>query len=315
MVSMGEAVRSKSARYKVNRGFEIFCIITTSVSLLVLGVLLFSIFRAGLEHLDWDFLSSYPSRTPEKAGFKAALVGSLWICAVCAAVAIPLGVGTAVYLEEFAPKNKLTSFIQINISNLAAVPSVVYGLIGLTAFARMWGVIGENANDMAYGIGTPEDWYYFKLPFGFSVLTGGLTLMLVILPVVIISSQEAIRAVPLSLKQGAGALGASRWQAVAKIVLPSAIPGIMTGSILAMSRAIGEAAPVLVCGGALFLTFTPENIMDSFTAMPLQIFNWAGRPQEEFQRVASSGIVVLLVVLLSFNAAAVVIRSKFRKQM
>ncbi|MHC4976200.1 MAG: phosphate ABC transporter permease PstA [Planctomycetota bacterium] len=315
MVSMGEAMRPKRRRYQINRGFELFCIVTTSLSLLVLGVLLFSIFSTGLKHLDWDFLTSYPSRKPEEAGFRAALVGSLWICTVCAVVAIPLGVGTALYLEEFAPKNKLTAFIQLNISNLAAVPSVVYGLIGLTAFARMWGVIGDNATSEAFAIGTVESWYYFKLPFGFSVLTGGLTLMLVILPVVIISSQESLRAVPRSLKQGAGALGASRWQSVSKIVLPTAVPGIMTGSILAMSRAIGEAAPVLVCGGALFLTFTPENMMDMFSAMPLQIFNWAGRPQAEFQRVASSGIVVLLVVLLSFNAAAVVIRSKFQKQM
>jgi phosphate transport system permease protein len=315
MQSIGQTIRTSRQRSRTNKFFELFCVATTSLSLLVLGVLLYTIIAAGWEYLDWDFLWSFPSRKPEEAGFKAALFGSLWICGVCAVVAIPLGVGTAVYLEEFAKKNWFMGFIQINITNLAAVPSVVYGLIGLTAFARMWGLFKQSAGQPAFEIGEPYTFFYFKIPFGGAVLTGGLTLMLVILPVVIISAQEALRAVPKSLRQGAGALGASRWQTVSKIVLPSAVPGIMTGAILAMSRAIGEAAPVLVCGGALFLTFTPTGVMDDFTAMPLQIFNWASRPQEEFHKVASSGIIVLLVVLLSFNAVAVVIRSKFKKQL
>jgi phosphate transport system permease protein len=217
-----------------------------------------------------------------------------------------------VYLEEFAPRNRLTRFIQLNISNLAGVPSIVYGIIGLTAFTYMFGLFG-TPTDPAFEFGSPDSFWYIRLPFGGCVLTGGLTLMIVVLPIVIIASQEALRAVPDSLREGALAAGATRWQMVWCMTLPAALPGIMTGIILSMSRAIGEAAPLLVVGGFLFVTFTPRNLMDDFAAMPLQIYNWASRPQAEFYRVAASGIIVLLAVLLTFNALAVVIRQRFQK--
>jgi phosphate transport system permease protein len=295
-----------------NRAFTSLCLFATSLSLLALAVLLAAMLVKGWGHLDWDFLTHYASRKPEKAGLKAALWGSIWICAVCGIVALPLGVGTAVYLEEFAPKNRLTGFIRLNISNLAGVPSIVYGILGLTAFVQMWFLLG-NPNDPLIAIGQREDWYYFQLPFGRGVLAGGLTLMLVVLPIVIVASQEALRAVPDSLREAALASGATRWQMVQRITLPAATPTIMTGSILAMSRAIGEAAPILVIAGIVFIRFTPVNIMDEFTAMPLQIYDWAGRPQAEFHAVAAAGIIVLLAVLLTFNAAAVFIRHKLQK--
>lgn len=270
------------------------------------------VFVQGWHHLDWDFIASYASRKPEKAGIKAALWGSVWACTVCGITALPIGVGTAIYLEEFAPRNRLTGFIRLNISNLAGVPSIVYGILGLTAFVQMWGFLG-SPNDPLITIGTREHWYYLQLPFGRGVLAGGLTLMLVILPIVIVSAQEALRAVPGSLREAALAAGATQWQVVRQVTLPAAIPTIMTGSILAMSRAIGEAAPILVIAGIVFIRFTPANVMDDFTAMPLQIYDWAGRPQSAFHAVAATGIIVLLAVLLTFNAVAVFIRHKLQK--
>jgi phosphate transport system permease protein len=289
---------------------------SAAVSVVVLGILLLSLTTKGLEHLDLAFLKDPPSRKPQKAGLGPAMWGSVWICAVCALSALPLGIGTAVFLEEYKPKKRfvriLHGFLQLNISNLAGVPSIVYGIIGLTAFVQMFGVFG-NLNEPMLAIGDIEDWYYLQLPFGRGVLAGGLTLMLVILPIVIISAQEALRAVPNSLREGALATGATRWQMIRHMTLPAAVPGIMTGSILAMSRAIGEAAPILVIAGIVYIRFTPQHLMDEFTAMPLQIYDWAGRPQEAFHRVAATGIIVLLSVLLAFNATAVFIRQKFQK--
>ncbi len=299
-------------RVAKNRVFTGVCIAATSLSLLALATLLSTMLVKALPHLDLEFLLSYASRDPEKAGLKAALWGSIWICAVCAITALPLGVGTAIYLEEFAPRNRLAGFIKLNISNLAGVPSIVYGILGLTAFAQMWLVLG-NPNTPTLTIGTRESWYYLQLPFGRSVLAGGLTLMLVVLPIVIVATQEALRAVPDSLREAALAGGATRWQMVRQITLPAATPTIMTGSILAMSRAIGEAAPILVIAGIVFIRFTPINVMDEFTAMPLQIYDWASRPQAEFHSVAAAGIIVLLGVLLSFNALAIFIRHKLQK--
>jgi len=264
------------------------------------------------------FFSGSPSRNPAKAGLFPSMIGTIFICGVCAVTAIPLGVGTAVLLEEFKPRHPLTlkarSFIQLNITNLAGVPSVVYGILGLTAFVSAFHIFGEGQN-IAWELGTIDNWYYIRVPFGRGVLTGGLTLMLVVLPVVIVASQEALRAVPDSLRQGALALGSTRWQTVWNMSLPAAIPGIMTGAILAMSRAIGEAAPILIIAGIVYITFTPDHLMDDFTAMPLQIYDWASRPQQEFHNVAAAGIVVLLTILLSFNALAVFIRQKFQKQL
>ncbi|MHC4947003.1 MAG: PstA family ABC transporter permease [Planctomycetota bacterium] len=310
------APRSRFGRVLRHHVFQWVCILAALASVVMLGILLVSLGVDGVKHLDGEFLKSPPSRKPEKAGLGPAMWGSIWICATCAVAALPLGVGTAVFLEEYKPKRKvvrmLHGFLQLNISNLAGVPSIVYGIIGLTAFVQMFGLFG-NLNDPVLTIGDIEDWYYVQLPFGRGVLAGGLTLMLVILPIVIISSQEALRAVPNSLREGALASGATRWQMVRRMTLPAAIPGIMTGAILAMSRAIGEAAPILVIAGIVFIRFTPQHLMDEFTAMPLQIFDWAGRPQEEFHKVAATGIIVLLAVLLSFNAIAVFIRHKLQR--
>jgi len=379
--------KRKKRRDRVNRVFFGVCVVASSVSVLALATLLSSIAYQGWRHLDLGFLQGVPSRNAGEAGFRPALAGSVWIVAICGLAALPLGVATAVFLEEYRPRaliaRKIHAFFELNIRNLAGVPSIVYGILGLTVFVQMFGVFG-SLNDPAYSVGVrwydqvedaagnyldrrvdgpdapatelrdglvfrdaqgnrveidvrppeeaweseqkgvvPADAYmnridrrslwYLQLPFGRSVLAGGLTLALVILPIVIISSQEALRAVPSSLREGALATGATKWQVVRRITLPAAIPGVMTGSILAMSRAIGEAAPILVIGGILFILFTPQNLMDDFTAMPLQIYNWAGRPQKDFHQVAASGIIVLLTILLVFNATAVFIRHKFQK--
>lgn len=374
-------------RHFKDRLFVVICIVAASMSLIILFVLLASIAVKGFTFLNWNFLTEAPSRKPEEAGIYPAMIGTIFICAICAVVAIPIGVGTAMLLEEFKPKNRWVrhahGFVQLNITNLAGVPSVVYGILGLTAFVGLFGLFG-NANNPAWTFGAsfydvfydetnralhlevsadaeltalsegmvlkdeetgdavivhlhekaPADpklgdivagsvasrnedrsWYYVQLPFGRGILTGGLTLMLVVLPVVIIASQEALRAVPDSLRQGAFGLGATRWQTVWNMTLPAAIPGIMTGTILAMSRAIGEAAPILIIAGIVYITFTPQHLMDDFTAMPLQIYDWARRPQEDFHRVAASGIIVLLSVLLTFNAVAIFIRQKFSRPM
>lgn len=306
------SIRSPQRRRLVDRIFMLFCMLVTSLSIIALGVLLVSITIQGIEHLDLDFVKNPPSRKAEKAGVFASLWGTVWICIVCALSALPIGVGTAIYLEEFAKDGRIRRFIDLNISNLAGVPSIVYGIIGLTVFARMFGLFG-TINEPAIEIGDPYSFWYFRLPFGGAVLVGGLVLMLVVLPIVIVSAREALRAVPSSLREAALAAGATRWQMVRRITLPAALPGIMTGSILAISRAIGEAAPLLVVSGVLFIRFAPENLMDQFTAMPLQIYNWAGRPQEEFHAVAATGIMVLLAILLLFNTIAIIIRQVFHK--
>jgi len=296
--------------------FIAICVVVASVSLIVLGILLTSIAVEGLKFLRPGFLADVPSRRPAKAGIGPAMWGTIWACVICATTALPLGLGTAIFLEEFKPKRawarRIHGFVQLNITNLAGVPSIVYGILGLTLFVQMFGVFG-NPNEPTWTLGTREDWYYLQLPFGRAVLAGGLTLMLVVLPIIIVASQEALRAVPNSLRQGALALGATRWKVVARMTLPAAVPGIMTGSILAMSRAIGEAAPMLVIAGVVYITFTPKHLMDEFTVMPLQIYNWAGLPQDDFHKVAATGIIVLLAILLTFNALAVFIRQRFQK--
>lgn len=308
--------RRTARRILVNRAFLALCLLASTVSVLMLAILLGSIAARGYTHLDWSFVTSPPSRKPDQAGLMPAIWGSIWICSVCALTALPLGVGAAIFLEEFRPRHPIArrahAFIELNIRNLAGVPSIVYGIIGLTAFVHLFGI--GVANEPFLTFGTRDDWYYLQLPFGRGVLAGGLTLMLVVLPIVIIASQEALRAVPNSLREGALALGATRWQMVAGLTLPRAAPGILTGAILAMSRAIGEAAPVLVIAGLVFIRFRPRNLMDDFTAMPLQIYDWAGRPQAEFHSVAAAGIMVLLAVLLSFNALAVFLRHRLHER-
>ncbi len=307
---------ARTGRFFKDHLFVIVCLIAAGVCISVLGVLLASIIMQGMEHLDTQLLQNPPSRKPEKAGIYPAMIGTVYICLVCAVTAIPLGVGTAILLEEFKPRQRtlarLHGIVQLNITNLAGVPSVVYGILGMTAFVELFQVLG-SPSDPIWTLGTIDNWYYIQLPFGRGVLAGGLTLMLVVLPIIIISSQEALRAVPNSLRQGALALGSTRWQMVWGTTLPAAVPGIMTGTILAMSRAIGEAAPILIIAGVVYITFTPEHLMDDFTAMPLQIYDWASRPQESFHHVAASGILVLMAILLTFNAVAVIIRQKFQR--
>lgn len=280
--------KMKSRIYR-NQFFKYFFFSGTLICLLVLVILFTRILIQGFPYLDWQFLNSLPSRKPEEAGIYTALNGTIWMMAVVAPVTLILGVGTAIYLEEYARKNKFTSFIQVNISNLAGVPSVVYGLLGLTIFVR-------------------------ALHLGTSVLAAGLTMSLLILPVVIVSAQEAIRAVPNALREASYAMGATKWQTILRVVLPAALPGILTGSILALSRAIGETAPLVVLGVPLFLAFLPTSIFDEFTALPMQIYNWTSRPQHEFQSLAAAGIIVLLGILILMNSVAILIRNKFQKR-
>ena len=267
----------------------------TLFSIIVLATLLAEVFRTGLPHLDWQFISSFPSRFPALAGIKSALLGTVWLMGFTAIFSFPIGVGTAIYLEHYAPRNRLTQIVQTNISNLAGVPSIVYGILGLALFVR---------------------WFALDR----SVLSGALTMTLLVLPITIIASQEALRAVPGALATASYALGATRWQTVWHVVLPNALPGILTGTILSLSRAIGETAPLIMIGALTFVAFVPGSgglahaPLDPFTALPIQIFNWTSRPQEGFRELAAAGIIVLLIMLLLMNATAVILRDRFQKK-
>jgi len=383
-------------RMALAAAFNWVCRITAFCSVLVLGVLLYTVLSKGLGHLSWAFLTSSPHPNPNRAGIWPALMGTFWTCAACGFLTLPIGIGTAIFLEEFRPKNRLMrwlhSIVQLNIANLAGVPSVVYGIVGMAAFVSMFGMMertdkSQQANHSIFEVGsryfdqfltindsvlmvpveasssadtvakdgmvaidfngksvkmqvvqkgqpvpasdeaksvavrwneTPgrvhkQAWYHFAVPFGRSVLAGSLTLMLVILPVVIISSQEAFRAVPPSLREAALGMGATPWQAVWNVTLPAAVPGIMTGSILAMSRAVGEAAPIMMISGVVFITRAPTNLMSVFTVLSLQIYDWAGRHEAGFHAISAAAIIVLLILLLVFNSIAIVIRQKFSR--
>ncbi len=279
------ALRGRQQRGRLARGLFLAA---TLFGVAVLLVLLASIASRGYSWLSWGLLSHKASKHVEEAGLQSALLGTLWIIGLTAIVALPIGIGAAVYLEEYAPRNWWTKILQVNISNLAGVPSVVYGLLGLAVFVDVLGM-------------------------GRSIIAGALTMALLIMPVIIIASQESIRAVPLSLRQGAFALGATRWQVARHHVLPVAMPGILTGTILALSRAFGETAPLLVVGAAGFVTFNPDSITSKFTVLPIQIFYWTGRPGTEFKDLAAAGIIVLLVVLLLMNGIAIGLRQRFRR--
>ena len=281
--------RSMSLRKWKGRIFHLICMLAILLVLLVLATLLYNIIEQGWHRINWEFLTGFPSRRPERAGIYGALIGSVYVISVASVTSFLLGVGAAVYLEEYATRGWFVKAVQINISNLAGVPSVVYGLLGLEIFARTLGL-------------------------GDSVLAGGFTMGLLILPIVIIASEEALRAVPPSIREGALALGASRWQTIWHLVLPQAFPSILTGVILAISRAIGEAAPLIVLGALAFVPFAPDGLLSQFTVLPIQIFSWISRPQAEFHEVAAAAIMVLLVVLLSMNAVAVLLRLKFQKK-
>ena len=370
--------------------------------MVILLVLLVSIVFQGLPALSYGFLTQAPGPDPISAGIGPALQGTVWVCAVCALICLPLGIGTAIFLEEYQPRNlwlrRLSALLQLNINNLAGVPSIVYGILGLTAFSLMFGLLGSeaepftetganyrrqfitegggeegqgevvfipvasrdevleltqgmeavdgNGNPVELNIIGPDDdfpeddetlarsilsdaeggivkdyrWYYFRLPFGKGVLAASLTLMLVILPVIIISTQEALRAVPPSLKRAAEGLGCTPWQVIRHVSLPAAIPGIMTGAILAISRAIGEAAPILMIGVAVYIARGPAHLMDKFSILPIQIYYWAQQPINadadlNFQHIAAGGIIVLLIILFAFNSIAVLIRQLAQKRL
>lgn len=269
--------------------FKFACLGATLLCVATLLFLLVNIFSHGSQYVSFDFLTSFPSRHADKAGIKSALAGSIWLTVMTAMISLPAGVGAAIYLEEYARATRWRKLIQINIANLAGVPSIVYGILGLGLFVQ-------------------------TLSMGRSLLSGALTLSLVVLPIIILATQEALRAVPDSIRHGSYALGATKWQTVRCQVLPAAMPGIMTGVIIALSRAIGEAAPLIAVGAAAFVPFTPQGPMDQFTALPIQIFNWTSRPQAEFHSVAAGGIIVLLVVLICMNAIAVFLRQKYAKR-
>jgi phosphate transport system permease protein len=280
--------RRGSVRRNIGRVFLAICLAATLSGIVALIVLLFTVAVDGLGRLSWDFLNSFPSRFPERAGIKAALYGTVWMMAFTALFAVPIGIGAAIYLEEFAPRNWVTKVIETNINNLAGVPSIIYGLLGLALFVRL-------------------------MDLGRVVLAGSLTMALLVLPIIIVASREGLRSVPPSIREASLALGATPWQTVWAQVLPPAMPAIMTGVILALSRAIGEAAPLIMIGALTFLAFTPDDPFDQFTVLPIQVYNWISRPQAGFSEAAAAGIVVLLIVLLSMNALAILLRNHFER--
>ncbi|MDX2100150.1 MAG: phosphate ABC transporter permease PstA [Leptolyngbyaceae cyanobacterium bins.59] len=278
-------------RYRFDFVFATATWIATAIGLVVLAILLIDILTDGTGRLSLNFLSNNPSSRPALAGVRPALFGTLWLLALTTLFAFPIGVGAGIYLEEFAADNRLTQFIEINISNLAGVPSIIYGLLGLAFFVRVMAPITG----------------------GRSVLSGALTLALLVLPIIIVATRESLRTVPNSLRQAGLALGATKWQVIWEQILPLAFPGILTGTILALSRAIGETAPLIVIGAATFITTIPGGLQDRFTALPIQIYDWVSRPKVEFHRNAAGAIIVLMVVLLLMNATAVFLRNKYQK--
>jgi phosphate transport system permease protein len=286
---MRSAVQQASRPYAkaASTAFAWVCAGCTYLSVGILVLLLWQVFAWAWGWLDWQFLTSFDSQLdPRKAGVLAALVGSVYTIALTTLFAVPIGVGAAVYLEEYATRSRWRSLIQTNIANLAGVPSIVYGILGLGLFVR-------------------------GMRMGPGILAGALTLTLVVLPIIILTAQESLRAVPNTIRQASYALGATRWQTVRHQLLPAALPGILTGVILALARALGEAAPLVAIGAAGFIMFLPQGVNDNFTALPLQIYNWTENAQQDFHHVAAAGIVVLLVVLIALSATAVFLRQKF----
>jgi phosphate transport system permease protein len=289
LVAQGAVAR----RQLLSRASNYILLAATLLGLAVLAVLMFDTLNVGAKRLDWTFLSSYPSRNAELAGLRSSIIGTAWVLGLTILFAIPVAIGTAVFIEVFAPKRgvagKVRTVISLNISNLAGVPSIIYGILGLTVFVRLFG-------------------------FGGSILAGSLTLALMILPMTIIASAEAIRQVPPSIRDGSLALGATEWQTVWYHTLPNAIPGIMTGVILAIARAAGETAALIMIGAFAFIAFDNTSWNDSFTVIPVQIYNWTIRPQTAFQANAAAGIVVLMAMVISLNLIAVIIRERFRRK-
>ena len=285
-----------------DRAFQVVGFLATVTGLAALAWLLYTVFADGASRLSWQFMTSFPSRKPEEAGILSAWVGTVWLMITTGLIAFPLGVAAGTYLEEYGKKNRLAALIELNIANLAGVPSIIYGLLGLGIFVR-WMALGR------------------------SVLAGAMTLAILVLPVIVMATRESLRAVPPSIREASFALGASRWQTVRHQVLPAAFPGILTGTILAMSRAIGETAPLITIGALTYVAFLPaapvsadfpflsgKGLLDPFTALPIQIFNWVSRPQKGFAADAAAGIIVLLGLVFIMNGAAVLLRNRTRKK-
>jgi len=266
------------------------CLAALGVTLLAILLLLYDIISRGLPHLDASFLTGVPSRRPERAGVLPAVIGSLEVGVLVAAIAFPVGVAAGIYLEEYSRASRLNQLLRTNIANLAGVPSIVYGIFGLALFVRALGL-------------------------GYTLLAAALTLSLLILPVVIIATMEAIRSVPSSQREAAYALGATRWQVVGGAVLPAAAPGIMTGIILSMARAIGETAPLILIGAVTFVTYLPNPVDGGYTVLPIQIYSWAARFQPAFQEISATAIMVLLVVLGILNVLAIVVRVRLSRHL
>jgi phosphate transport system permease protein len=272
-----------------DKAFMVWGILCTLVGLVLLSIFIGDILIDGIRRIDWEFITNLPSRKPERSGIYTALTGSLWILVLTALISFPVGVVAGVYLEEYGNKSKLAGLLEINISNLAGVPSIIYGLLGLEVFVRI-------------------------MNLGASVLAGSLTLSLLILPIIIVATREAVKAVPKSIRDGSYALGASKWQTIWNQVLPAANGGILTGVILALSRAVGETAPLIVVGALAYVPFAPQSPMDEFSVLPIQIFNWISRPQHGFIENAAAAIIILLGVTFIMNGIAVYFRNKWQKK-
>jgi phosphate transport system permease protein len=285
---IGKFPKSKYYDYQ-DKLFQYFALGCTLLGVLVLGLLLYNVLSTGLSRLDWNFIVDGPSRRAASAGIYTALIGTLWIMGLTAIIAFPIGISAAIYLEEYAKKSRLANMLEINIANLAGVPSIIYGLLGLELFAR-------------------------AMHLGGSLLTGSLTLSLLILPIIIVSTRESLKTVPYTIREASYALGATKWQTIWAQVLPASISGIFTGVILALSRAVGETAPLIVIGALTFVPYVPETVMDNFTVLPIQIFNWVSRPQKAFSVNAAAAIIVMLAITFVMNGIAVYLRHRWQKK-
>jgi len=282
-------MKIEKTSYFVGKIFQMICLLAVLIPLFILFLLLTNVLIDGFHRLSIDFILGFPSRNPEEAGIFPALVGSFLLISLSAVIGLPIGIGAAIYLEEFAKGGILTNLIEVNVANLAGVPSIIYGLLGLEIFVRM-------------------------MDLGNSILAGAATLALLMLPIVITASREALRTVPLHFREACYALGATQLQTIRQVILPVALPGILTGAILSISRAIGETAPLVVIGAATYMTFIPDSLSSDFTALPIQIFNWVSRPQKGFLIGAAAGIIVLLVTLLALNSLAIWLRNRYQKR-
>ncbi len=315
-----------SWRKRIGQVFHIFLLFSVFVGLFMLSVMLVDLAVNGGSWLRPELFTNYPSRKPEQSGMKSAIVGSLIVIGMTGLFSFPVGVGAAIYLEEYAPKNHLTNFINLNVNNLSGVPSIVYGMLGLVVFGRMFGVFSAGTfigrwlsgfSDLSstggfvinlFGL----DFLQIHLPFGRSMVAGALTMSLLILPVVIIAAREAIRAVPPSIREAGYALGTTKWYVISTLMIPIAMPGILTGMILSLSRALGETAPLIIMGAFTYVPFLPESVWDHFTVIPIQIYNWITLPQEDYRvHLAAAGIIVMLLILFMLNAIAIYLRNKF----